>query len=441
VQVRHGWRMGEHGAARAYAYAFDRDESLRADGSDATDDTSGVRGGLRSDWTFGPDTLTVQGELYRNRMRTNEDFSGQGTRADGGHAIGRWTRQFDNWGQLEAQAYYDRMQLTEPLITETTDTYDLHLQHAFALGDRHRIVWGGGYREVMTGLESRVAGSFLDPQERTVTLGNVFVQDQVALTDALTLTVGLKYETNSFSGEEILPNVRLAWRPANGDLYWGAVSRASRTPNRIERDLRAPGLLTGGDFQSELLTAYELGYRSNPTPNTAVSVSAFYNEYESLRTVRPAPVTIVPFAFANDARGRTYGLEAWGSWDVRPRWRLSAGVSTLDKDFEVEPGQVDISFLASAGDDPNYQVLLRSQSDLTDAVELDVRLRAVDELNRSGVDGYVEADARIGWQVSEEVELSVAGQNLLDNHKFETADPQRRRAFGRAVYAQLRWGF
>lgn len=126
---------------------------------------------------------------------------------------------------------------------------------------------------------------------------------------------------------------------------------------------------------------------------------------------------------------------------MRPRWRLSAGVSTLDKDFEVEPGQVDISFLASTGDDPDYQVLLRSQSDLTDAVELDVRLRAVDELDASGVDAYVEADARIGWQVNEEVELAVAGQNLLDNHKFETADPNRRRAFGRAVYAQLRWGF
>ena len=286
-----------------------------------------------------------------------------------------------------------------------------------------------------------MAGSFLDPQERTVTLGNVFVQDQVALTDALTLTVGLKYETNSFSGEEILPNVRLAWRPANGDLYWGAVSRASRTPNRIERDLRAAGLLTGGDFQSELLTAYELGYRSNPTPNTAVSVSAFYNEYESLRTVRPAPVTIVPFAFANDAEGRTYGMEAWGSWDVRPRWRLSAGVSTLDKDFAVKPGQIALSGLAAIGDDPNYQVLLRSQADLAEDVELDVRLRAVDELDQSGLDAYVEADARVGWQVTEDVELAVAGQNLLDDHKLETADPQRRRAFGRAVYAQLRWGF
>ena len=105
------------------------------------------------------------------------------------------------------------------------------------------------------------------------------------------------------------------------------------------------------------------------------------------------------------------------------------------------PGQTDLSSIASQGDDPNYQLLLRSQSNLADNLELDVRLRAVDELVPSGVDGYVEADARVGWRVTDELELAVTGQNLLDDHKFETADPQRRRAFGRAVYAQLRWGF
>jgi iron complex outermembrane receptor protein len=158
LTLRHGWRMGESGAARAYLYAFDRDTSLRANGDDATDDTSGVRGGLRSDWTFGADTLTVQGEIFRNRLRVNEDFSGQGTHAKGGHILGRWTRDFEARGELQLQLVYDRMQLTEPLITETDDTSDVQLQHAFAWGSRHRIVWGAGYREVATELDSRVPG-------------------------------------------------------------------------------------------------------------------------------------------------------------------------------------------------------------------------------------------------------------------------------------------
>ncbi|HYG28317.1 MAG TPA: TonB-dependent receptor [Caulobacteraceae bacterium] len=445
LTARQGWRMGENGAGRAYVYAFDRDTSFRADGSDATDDASGVRGGFRTDWTFGANTLSGQGEIFRNRLRTNEDFSGQGTHADGAHLLARWTRDFAAAGQLEVQAYYDKVELVEPLLTERNDTYDLHFQHAFSWGDRHELVWGGGYREAATELVSGVPGSFLDPQRRTVTLGNVFVQDQIALAEALTLTLGVKYETNNFSGEEILPNARLAWRVGDGHLLWGAVSRASRTPNRIERDLRAVvggvTFLGGGDFQSERLTAYELGYRSNPTANTAISVSAFYNDYDNLRTVRPDPATFVPIVFANDAEGRTYGMEAWGSWDVRPRWRLSAGVSTLDKQFELKPGASDISNIASIGNDPDYQVLLRSQSDITDSIELDLRLRAVGELDRSQVDDYVEADARIGWHVTDNVELAVTGQNLLDDLRLETQDTQRRRYFGRSVYANLRMTF
>jgi iron complex outermembrane receptor protein len=438
--LRHGGAMGENATWRVYASAFDRDESLRENGDDATDATSGVRGGVRGDWALGDDRLMLTGEIFRNNMRVNEDFSGAKTHADGGHLLGAWTHPFETAGELFVQAYYDRVELTEPIITEKNDTYDIYAQHAFNWG-RHQMVWGGGYRSVKTQLISAIPSSGLDPTERTVSLANIFAQNQVALTDALTLTLGLKYENNNFTGDELLPNLRLAWRGSNGGLFWGAVSRASRTPNRIERDLRAPGLLVGGDFQSELLTAYELGYRANPTPNTAISVSAFYNEYDNLRTVRPAPVTIVPFAFANDARGTTQGIEAWGSWDVRPNWRLSAGVSTLEKNFEVKPGMIDIAGLASIGDDPSYQFLLRSQADLTDRLELDVRMRAVDELDRSGVAGYVEADARVGYRITDNVEFAVSGQNLLDDHKFETADPQRRRAFGRSVFANLRWSF
>jgi len=441
LSLRHGGTMGENATWRVYASAFDRDESFREKGGDATDATSGLRGGARADWALGAaDNLMLTGEIFRNHMRVNEDFSGAKTHADGGHLLGSWTHGFATAGELMVQAYYDRVQLTEPLITETNDTYDLQAQQALTWG-RHQIVWGGGYRSVKTELTSRVPGSFLDPSRRTVSLGNVFAQDEVTLTDALTLTVGVKYEDNSFSGDEILPNLRLAWRGGNGGLFWAAVSRAARTPNRIERDLRATGVLTGGDFQSERLTTYELGYRANPTPSTAISVSAFYNEYDNLRTVRPAPVTIVPFAFANDARGTTHGLEAWGSWDVAPSWRLSAGVSTLEKDFELKPGATDIAALASVGEDPSYQFLLKSQADLTDNVELDLRLRAVDELDRSGVDSYVEADARVGWRLNEQVEVAVTGQNLLDDLRLETADPQRRRAFGRSVYANLLWTF
>jgi len=301
---------------------------------------------------------------------------------------------------------------------------------------RHSLVLGGGHRTVKSGFQPAPGAAFLDPAERTITLANLYVQDQIDLGANVVLTVATKLEDNSFSGRDVLPSVRLAWSPAGGGLLWGAVSRASRTPNRIERDLTLPGFLVGKDFQSEHLTAYELGYRANPTPALSMSVSAFFNHYDDLRTVSTAPVTILPLSLTNYGSGDTYGLEAWGAYDVTPNWRLSAGLATLHKDFAAPPVLLDLSALASIGDDPDYQAQLRSQSQLGDRVDLDLRLRATGDL--AATDGFVEADARVGWRMTPSVELSLTGQNLVNDRRIETGDPNRRRAFGRSVYAAVR---
>ena len=46
------------------------------------------------------------------------------------------------------------------------------------------------------------------------------------------LTLGLKLESNVYTGWEKLPNARLAWKPTDESLVWGAVSRAVRAPAR-----------------------------------------------------------------------------------------------------------------------------------------------------------------------------------------------------------------
>ncbi|MBP8072604.1 MAG: TonB-dependent receptor [Brevundimonas sp.] len=437
LTLRHGGRLGETGAWRAYVAATTRDDSFRLTGGDATDAAETLRGGVRLDWNAGVNELTLQGDIFDNEVAVNEDFSGTETRVSGRNVLGRWARPLAG-GEFQAQAYYDRFERVEPGSVEDSDTWDVSAQHALDRG-RHHLVIGAGYRTEQSRFLPAPGGAFLDPEELRLTLTNVFVQDQISLTDSLTLTLGAKYEDNSFSGEEFLPNVRLAWSRPGGDLVWAAISRASRTPNRIERGLTLPGFLVGGTFQSETLTAYELGYRANPSPRASFSISAFYNVYDDLRTTSLNPATFLPLSFTNGGAGESWGVEAWGSYDVTDRWRISGGLSTLEKDFAAPPTVLDISGLASVGDDPGYQLLLRSQSQLSDAVELDVRLRAVDRL--ATVDSYVEADARLGWRLTDRLELSLTGQNLLEERRVETGDPARRRAFGRSVFAALRVSF
>jgi iron complex outermembrane recepter protein len=434
--IRRGGDLGLDGSWRAYATGHVRGESRSLTGLEAKDDAEGARAGVRADWAVGENRLTLLADVFDNQVTVNENLLGVETHVRGGDVVGRWTRPLAG-GELQVQAYYDRFERDEPGSLERSDTWDLSAQQSMDLG-RHRLVFGAGHRVIDSRFAAAPGGAFLDPADRTLTLTNLFVQDQITLGAGLTLTLGAKFEDNSFTGREFLPNIRLAWQRPGGDLLWGAISRASRTPNRIERDLTLPGFLEPADFQSETLTAWELGYRANPSARMSFSVNAFYNVYDDLRTVSITPATVFPLFFTNLGEATTWGVEAWGDYDISPSWRLSAGVSTLTKDYDDSiPG--DITALISIGDDPDYQMLVRSQHDLSDALELDVRLRAVDDLR--AVEGYVEADVGLGWRLTDQLELSLNGRNLIESRRVETGDPVRGRAFGRSVFAALQARF
>jgi iron complex outermembrane receptor protein len=434
LSVRYGGAFGSTGAWRIYGRAFNLDESDRPEGSEATDPVSGVQGGFRTDWTVGRGALTLQGDVFDNRASVNEGYTGERTSVSGGNLLGRWTHP-SLGGELQVQAYYDLFERSESAAFERTRTYDINLQQSFRWG-AHEVVVGAGHRTIRSRLDAAPTAPFLDPPFRDMSLANLYVQDQIALRPDLTLTLGAKYEDHSFSGDQFLPNARLAWVSGAGDLIWGAVSRASRTPNRIERDLTLPGFLVGADFQSERLTAYELGYRAHRASGFSYSISAFYNDYSDLRTVSLDPMTVLPLRLTNLGAGQTWGVDAWGGYDVTPAWRLSAGLSTLEKRFPQEPTAQDISGLISVGDDPAWQASLRSQSRLRDDLDLDIRIRAVDRL--AAVPGHVEADLRLGWRVNDRLELALSGENLIEDRRVETGDGVRARAFGRTVNASLR---
>ena len=100
------------------------------------------------------------------------------------------------------------------------------------------------------------------------------MQDAIALVpNRLTATLGIKLEHNSFSGFEFQPSGRLAWTPTEQQTVWAAVTRAVRTPSRIEDSFQFTALaqpavplylrlIGDGQFFPEQLVGYELGYRS-----------------------------------------------------------------------------------------------------------------------------------------------------------------------------------
>jgi len=440
VRLRVGGSLGENGAGRVYATAFRRGDLERADGSDARDGWEGWQAGFRTDWLFGEHNLTLQGDVQDADIEESLGFGGGYVR--GGNVLGRW-RGKALGGEFEVQAYHDRIERLARGIHDELRVWDIEAQHAFTLG-RHALVVGGGYRITRDEFRTLAEPQLLSPPRRRIDIGNVFVQDQVALTDNLDLTVGIKLETNDYTGSEWMPSARLGWAPSDRQFVWAAVSRAIRNPSRIERDFSIAGFVEPGLMQPEKLLAYEVGYRGRLTEAATLSVTAYLHDYDELRTNEFIPGRNPPVFVGNTMEGRTWGVEAWADVELAPWWRVSLGGSVLRKDFELEPGSHDVARFEAAGADPSYWAKLTSNFRLAENLDLTVSGRVYDDAPRltasgySGVDGYAEANVRLAWQVAEGLELALVGRDLLHERHAEATET-RRTEIPRSVHLSVRW--
>lgn len=410
--------------------------------------------GFRADWEPpSADRLTLQGDLYRSRegqlyqRLTPGSFSSFYERAtdkvSGGNVLAKWTHTLSNRSEFVLQTYYDRTARELAVLGESRDTFDIDFQHQFALGGRHTIVWGGGYRRISDRVRNTIEVA-LQPTTRTTGLVGAFAQDEIALLEKkLALTLGTKFEHNDFTGDEMQPNARLLFSPGPRNTVWMAVSRAVRTPSRADDDLRItyPGLPSNVIFPgapaitisiqgnrrlaAERLTAHELGYRTQVSDRVGLDLALFYNEYRSLRgvaltntrldfTQSPAEIGVT---FDNEPSAETRGGELGANVRLTERWRLRADYSLLRMAVHSTSTLTLGSFGADGlkGSSPQQQASLRSWVDLPRGFECDLTGRWVDGLPAMKIPSYLGLDLRLGWRPNKAVEFSLTGQNLLES--------------------------
>lgn len=445
--ARWGGRFAR-GHYRVYGKYFDRDPMVLADGSNARDDMNMAQGGFRTDWQGSQaDTFTVQGDAY-------DGSGGETTRADtdldGGNLLGRWTRATSERSGLELQVYWDRTHRRIPnLFEEHLDIFDLDFQHRLPLAKRHDLVWGVGYRFHQDEVgNSSLVGFF--PPRRSFGLASAFAQDEISLLgDRLDVIVGTKVEHNDSTGVEVQPSLHAAWKPDDRHTLWGAVSRAVRTPTRIDEDVvfffpDGTHIVEGSrDFDSEELLAWELGYRIQPNPELLFDLAGFYNVYDHLRSQEP-PASGAPFprVLLNRLDAETWGAELRMNAQPRQGLRIQAAYTRLEKRLRLDPDSRDPTGGLAEGNDPEDRFSLRSSFDLPASLELDAWVRYVSALPQPRVDAYTEMDLRLGWRANEALELSLIGRNLLHSShaEFGPATPLREEV-ERSVYGKVTWRF
>ncbi len=473
LNLRYGTAVGSNGAVRVYGMGSTEGASDRLSGESDIDDWQVAQGGFRADLPRGPDqTFTFQGDIYtaeggqRLQLATpaapfvqvvEEDLT-----TDGGNILGRWTRRFSAQSDLAVQAYVDYAARSQPSqfgrIGVTTLEFDF--QHHFPLGRSQNVIWGLGYRRIIDDVTGAFSVRF-DPAERAVDLVTGFVQDEnVLVPGQLALSVGSKFEHNDYTGFELQPTGRVLWTPSLTTSFWGAVSRAVRTPSRVDSDIRlvarvfdGPPLtqvvLRGSDaLEAEELVAYEVGYRTAPHERLSLDITGFYHQYHQLRSFLPLPpessadTAITPFIVTNDARARSVGGTARATFRVRPWWQMLASYTYLDEEGGLEAdAPAEVIPEVNPGFDPRHQVRLWTSFDLPADLELDVLARYVSPLKvEPEVDDYLQTDVRLGMRVGRTLHFSLIGTDLLAARHVEFPS-QNRRAIERQLRVRGRWAF
>ena len=456
--ARYGGKIGQNTFYRAYGAYQSNDDFRQANGSRANDSWDLAKGGFRLDhYTDKDGHLTWQADGYSGHLaeRTGD--------LNGFNTLARWTKSISERGSYEVQAFLDHTHRNDQLAEVSLDTADVTFQHNFGWGERNDVIWGLGYRYIQAELH-RANSPAVTILEHDVPLNlfSAFIQDELKIIPSrLTFTVGTKIEHNDFTGYEVQPSARLMFKPADNQTVWTAVSRAVRTPNDNEGKeiftfaTGAPVVGPGGglyvptvsgdpNVKSEVLWAYELGYRIQPNHRISVDVAAFYNNYSKIISrevtgfVPGVPVGVMELTPVNVLEGTSHGLEAVLTFAATDDWRLAASYSYLKLDIQGGLGVDAASYNSNA---PKHTVVLRSAYDFARHLSFDAQVRYVDKVTK--VPGYVTADVRLAYRPTANLELSLVGQNLVDAQHPEQASQLGVPTIEvpRSFYGKIAWRF
>jgi len=468
ASFRIGREVSPHFRYRVFGRGVVRDASVDTDGHKTPDEWTSQRTGFRADWESGNNAFTLDSagfssnagrsvQIYPPDVFTlGNDFASEETdRARGGHALFRWRGEASEGGAREFQVYYDQQHLRGRQYDEVRHSAHGNFQHEMAPRGAHGVIWGASYRFTT----NRVSRSLVvEPtnDDRADAFWSAFLQDEIALRDDLRLALGTKAEWNELAGWKLQPSARLMFTPRENQQIWLAVSRATRSPPNVERDITlrlgvfGPNATTGPTpivvgtlpdphFRSEVLIATELGYRVQPRPNVALDLAAFWNDYENLRNVDPRTFPVLLAPLNNRSGGRTFGGELALDWRISSWLGLTASYAQLRADFS--------DGLTDEENAPRDRWQLRSSFDLPGNLELDAGVEYTSDLvSFPGVpiDRFFRVDSRIAWRPTPALELSLVGQNLLDRGHAEWSaflGGIRSTEIQRNVYAQVVWSF
>jgi iron complex outermembrane recepter protein len=317
---------------------------------------------------------------------------------------------------------------------------DVQFQHHLALGDRNDVIWGLEYKGAAVDIEPTRVFEVL-PEHSDRKLGALFAEDDITLVPGkLHFIAGVRTSYDTASRLQVQPTGRLLWSPSRNLTTWAAVSRAVHTPSVVERGIDATlaavplappvfalvQLASNPDARPESALSYEAGQRIQVSRALSFDLSAFYTIYQHLlgtETLAPYFVPpsgadlahlVFPSLQTNVRYGASEGYELSATWSVNSRWRLTGGSDWLRIHTHAYPGVNASDAVTDGGTSPHYQYEFRSNLDLTRKLQLDIFGADTAALPEVGAPSHFRLDVRLGWRLTDRLELSAGVQDALD---------------------------
>ncbi len=430
VHLRYGGAFDEYGqnTYRVYVKRHDRDRYSNTSLDDSwRQETVGMRmdGKTPSNYRW-----RVSADVTRNTLEDGIWNTRQATtiNSENYNLLGRISSAENAEQDWHLQMYFQNSEQTNNVLPDKTNAFDIEWQHRFSPYQNHDLVWGLNARRMSNELETANGFSFKET-DKLMYLFSGFVQDEFVLSpDRWILTLGAKVEHYENSGTAFLPNVRLLWTPNELNSAWLSVARAVRPASRFEQETRYEMQVgaqqfavfsANEDFESEYLTAYELGWRQKASPHFNWEAVAFVHDYTDLMEYQSSSyVQDGIFYFdsypTNQGEAQHYGSELVLTWQPDTRYFMQLAYTWLDSDTNTSMAK--------------HQASLRTGWQIADNFRSDLWLRYVDKvcdfaspviLMGECIEAYNTVDLRLAWQVSKQLELSLSGANLLDSRHLE----------------------
>jgi iron complex outermembrane recepter protein len=416
ASVRYGDRIGKRLTYRIFGKAGYSEPGVSPSGANAYDAWNLSQGGIRLDSRISDkDDLSFESGMFAGRLQADIPFFAEAGAPQsllrssylvrGGHVLSRWDHRFSEDSAGSLLGYCDWMDRLD-VVDEIRNTCHLEVQHNFRIGTRHSLTWGLDLDSTSGSLYESFTVRGTPAEQRTTTAGLFAQYEFDVVPDRFRVSIGSKFERNSFTGFEVQPQIRGVWTPSHSHSIWSAVSRAVRTPAQAYESeevkfSRLPGavptyLTAVGNpgLKAEALRAYEFGYRFNPAPIFSLDVALFYNHYDdliNLNLVNPLAVSGPPrihtnplyaeiaLPWQNLGPGQTHGLEVYAKVEPVRRWMLAGGVT------ELRGNSVNFndSLNLPAANSVRHQFNLQSRLNLTSRIEFDASLS-----HYNGIAGY-----------------------------------------------------